>query len=133
MAGWWAEAFITPTGIASTAAVGTPSATPGIVVIEVITPILSNAGVGMPTVIGPPQTITPTAIASGAFVGSPIVGQGVVVIEPTRIESAALVGEPTVTPGAVTIEPATIGSQAAVSEPIVSISGQVPYAVPFTI
>ena len=133
MAGWWAEAFITPTSVPSNAAVGTPSAATGIVVIEMINPILSAATVSAPTVIGPLQTITPTTIASNVVVGSPVVGTGVTVIEPTTITSAAQVGEPAVAAGAVTITPTTIPSQSAVAEPIVSNAGQVPYTVPFTI
>ena len=133
MAGWWAEAFITPTRISSTAAVGTPTAGVGVVLIEVITTIPSGAVVGAPTVIGPPQALSPTAIASSAVVGSPVVGVGVVGISPTSIAASSAVGAPTVQPGTVNIIPTSIASQAAVRAPNVSNAGQVPYPVPFTI
>ena len=133
MASWWAEAFITPTGIASSAVVGTPTAMAGVVVIEIITTIPSQANVNAPVVIGPLQTITPTTIASGAVVGTPVIGVGLVGIEPVTIASSSAVGEPTVQPGPVTVTPTTIGSQSAVGSPIVNVSGQVPYTVPFEI
>ena len=133
MAGWWAEAFIRPTHVSSTAAVGTPTAGVGVVLIEVIAAIPSGAVVGAPTVIGPPQILSPTAITSSAAVGSPVVGVGVVGISPATIAAASAVGAPTVQPGTVTITPTSIASQAAVQAPNVSNAGQVPYPVPFTI
>lgn len=92
---------IAPSGIASTAAVGSPTATPGDV------------------------TVSPSGIGSTSTVGQPAVAPGGVSVAPSGIESTTTVGEPALEPGPVDVAPGGIDPTAAVGEPIVATEGTV--------
>lgn len=128
---------IEPTGIASTAAIGSPTVTYGPITVAP-TGIASTSAVGSPTVSLGPITVAPIGIASGSTVGTPSVSL-TYAIAPTGIASTAAVGTPTVTGsivaggipstavvgtptvsfGPVSIAPTGIGSTAQVGSPVV--------------
>ena len=74
--GWWAEAFIIPSGMATTGGFGTPQ-------------------VGV--LSGEPQTITLTGISSGETFGVCTVTVGAIIVSPAGIVSGEEFGAPGVT------------------------------------
>lgn len=114
-----AGSTISATGIASTAALGVPTLTPGEVILSP-TGLGSTAALGSPTVSVATQTISPTGIASSAALGSPTLSPGAVSISPTGIASTLGLGSPTLSPGAVTISATGIASTSALGAPTLS-------------
>jgi len=110
---------ISPTGIASGEALGTPTITPGAVTISP-TGIASGEAFGTPTITPGAVTIAPTGIASGEAFGTPTITPGPVTVAPTGIASGEAFGTPTITPGAVTISPTGIASAEAFGTPVVA-------------
>jgi hypothetical protein len=116
--------LVSPAGLASAAAVGAPTITVGAVLVSPAG-IASAAAIGSPTVaVGAPgaSSLFPVGVASVAAVGSPTVLVATVFVSPAGIGSVAAVGSPTVTvaaPGVVAIFPAGIASPAAVGSPTV--------------
>lgn len=110
---------VTPTGKASSAALGTPTITPP---SQTVTPtgLGSGAASGSPTITPPSQTVGPTGLASGSAIGSLTVTPGAVSVSPTGKASSAAIGTPTVTPGAIAVAPTGLGSAAASGTPIVT-------------
>lgn len=109
---------VSPTGITSAQALGSPTVTPGAVTVSP-TGVGSAETVGSPTltVVPPAQSVNPTGVASAEAVGAPTVTPGAVTLSPTGIASAGTVGPPTVTPGPVTVSPAGVASTGAVGTP----------------
>lgn len=112
---------VSPGGIASTAAVGSATVTRGAVTVSP-TGIASTAAVGGPTVTAGAVTLSPSGIASTAALGNPVVSVsgGPATVAPSGIASTAAVGSPTITTGAVTISPGGIASAEAVGTPTVT-------------
>jgi hypothetical protein len=115
---------VNPTGIASTASTGAPTANPGRVTV---TPggIGSSQALGTPTATPGVVTLMPAGIASVAAVGTPITSQGTL-IQPAGIASVAAVGAPSITVGAVTLHPVGIPSSARVGAASVLDASLVP-------
>jgi len=103
---WWGQAqAISPTGIPSGEAVGTPTIVPTATVG--VAGILSNESVGTPTVLAN-YPIVVGGIPSGEAIGLPsLLRERVVSV--LGIDGG-YVGQPTVQPGPVTIAPPSIGS-----------------------
>ena len=132
--GWWAEAFIIPSGMATTGGFGTPQ-------------------VGV--LSGEPQTITLTGISSGETFGVCTVTVGAIIVSPAGIVSGEEFGAPGVTVGPVTVTPAGVASGEAFGTVTITVdqhmsptgiasaeafgtadvqtTSGVPYTVPFTI
>ncbi|MDQ0923338.1 hypothetical protein QF038_001846 [Pseudarthrobacter sp. W1I19] len=110
---------ISPTGIPSTAAIGSPAVSPGAVDISAAA-IGASASFGTPTVSPGPVAITVTGIASTALMGSPAVSPGPVNISASGNGSALSLGSPTLSPGAVSVPPTGVASTAAVGAPTLS-------------
>jgi hypothetical protein len=95
---------ITPTGVASTSAVGSP------------------------VVVNLHQVLSPTGISSGESLGSPTVVNSQI-LQPTSISSLEALGSPVIITGAITLEPSGIGSEEASGTPsliyaqLVSVTG----------
>ncbi len=83
--------------------------------------IASTATVGSPSVAGR-YTISVSGIASGVVVGTPTVMPGPVTISPLGLSSSAVLGAPTVTPGAAQLAPAGISPTLVVGTPTVGAS-----------
>lgn len=109
---------INATGLASTAALGSPTMVKG-AVSRTITGIASTAALGSPTVRGVTH-ITPTGIASGATLGSPTLTKGVVNITPTGKASTVAFGTPTFTKGVVYITPSGITNVPTLGSPTIA-------------
>ena len=107
---------VSPTGIASTAAVGTPTVSAGAVTVSP-SGIGSTAAVGAPTVAAGPVTVSPGGIAPTSTVGTPAVDAGAVTVTPSGIAPTSAVGQPALAAGALTVAPVGIGSTAAVGVP----------------
>lgn len=110
---------ITPTGIASTLALGSPTVTTGAVDVSA-TGIASTVALGQPTVTTGAVDVSPTGIASTLALGEPTVTQGGVTISATGIASTLAIGEPTITVGDVSVSPTGIASTLAVGTPTVT-------------
>lgn len=112
---------VSPTGVASVAAVGSPTLTVGAVTV-IPTGIGPVAAVGSPVVAnaGSPATIIPSGVASAAAVGAPALTAGVVAVSPTGITPPGVLGAPTLTAGPIAISPPGISSAAQVSSPVVA-------------
>lgn len=93
---------VSPGGIASAEAVGSPTVTPGSVTVSP-TGISSAEAVGSPTVFSA-QTVSPTGVADASSVGSPAVSS-IITISPGGIISAEAIGSPAVTGG---VQPQTV-------------------------
>lgn len=109
---------VTPTGIASGQAIGTPSVTPGAVTI-------TPTGVGSGGAVGTPAasttvTVAPSGVTSGAAVGTPAVST-TVTVSPTGIASGAGIGTPSIS-GTQTVTPSGIASGATVGSPTIAAS-----------
>ena len=103
---------LTPTGIASGEAFGSPTLTPGAVTVTA-TGIASVEAFGTATVQTGAVTVTATAIGSGEAFGTPSVSQGAgsaQSLSATGIASGEAFGSPEVQPGTATIAPPGIGS-----------------------
>ena len=100
---------ITPTGIASGEAFGSPSISVGAVTVSP-TGIASDEAFGAATVSNGAVAITPTGIASGETFGAPSVDVGTVTISPTGIASDEAFGSAAVGQGGVTITPPGIAT-----------------------
>jgi hypothetical protein len=122
----WAVVDYTPSGgqtasataIASTAALGAPTLSPGAVAASP-TGIGSTASIGAPTVSSV-SSISPTGIASGSSVGSPTLSPGGVSVSPTGLASTVTFGAPTLAPGPVSISPSSIVSTVTFGSPVLS-------------
>lgn len=110
------HAFIIPGGVASTTALGTPT------VAGTLPPVqpggvASTLALGSPTVVAGAAHIAPSGIASTAAFGTPEIVEGVALVGPTGIASTAALGAPEVLAGPVAVEPAGIASTANVGNP----------------
>jgi hypothetical protein len=122
----WAVVDYTPSGgqtasataIASTAALGAPTLSPGVVTISP-TGISSTASIGAPTVSST-YLVSATGIASGGSVGSPTLSPGGVSISPTGLASTVTFGAPILAPGAVSISPSSVVSALTFGSPVLS-------------
>lgn len=112
---WYGRFRVTPTGVPSRAAVGTPTITTGPLTIRPAS-VPSRVAVGTPTVTWP-QDIRPTSVPSRAAVGTPSL---IPIVAPQGVTSRAAVGTPTITVGPVTISPTGVVSRAAVGSPSVA-------------
>lgn len=109
LASWSIEAIgggspdqnISPTGIASTAAFGTPTLAPGAV------------------------TVSPSGVASTVAFGALNLSPGSVTVGPAGVASTVAFGSVTLAPGSVTITPAAVASTVAFGTPTVSGTGMV--------
>jgi hypothetical protein len=87
---------VSPSGIASTAAFGTPTLTTGEVTVSP-SGISSTVAFGSPTVDAPTAgTVSPTGISGTVVFGSPTITTGSVTVSPTGIASTAAFGTPSV-------------------------------------
>ncbi|SKU70739.1 Uncharacterised protein [Mycobacteroides abscessus subsp. massiliense] len=111
---WYGRFRITPAGVPSRAAVGTPTITTGALTIRP-TGVPSRAAAGTPTITWP-QDIRPTSVPSRAALGTPSLVQNII---PAGVPSRAAVGTPTVTVGPVTIRPSGVTSRVGVGTPSV--------------
>ncbi|MFE3202220.1 DUF4082 domain-containing protein [Embleya sp. NPDC059237] len=107
-----------PTGIPSTAALGTPTITPAPVTLAPAG-IPSTAAFGTPTVGPEPVTLSLQGIAPTAVVGSPTL-DAIATLRPDAIPSTVALGTPTLTPGAITLSPEGIPASATVGAPAVT-------------
>jgi hypothetical protein len=107
---------ITAAGIASTAAVGTPTVAPGPAPTSP-TGIASGEAVGTPTVAVAAVAATPAGIPSAEAVGTPSLAQ---VVTGQGVPSGEAIGTPVVFQGA-TLVPAGIPSAEVVPSPIVAV------------
>jgi len=110
---------ISPTGIPTAEAFGTPSIVLGAVTISP-TSIPSEEAVGEPIVTSGATVLLPVSIPSEEAVGTPEVITGLVSIEPVSIPSEEAVGEPIVTSGITVIAPTGIPSGEAFGEAVVA-------------
>lgn len=110
---------ITVSGIASTAAVGSPTVSAGAVTVTP-TGIAPTTALGAPTVTAGAVTVTPSGIAPTTTVGTPTVGAGAVTVTPAGIAPTSAVGAPTVTAGAATVAPPSIAPTSTVGTPTVA-------------
>lgn len=99
---------ISPTGISSTAALGSPTLTPGSVTISP-TGKASTLSLGSPT-IQSVYTISPVGIALTTTFGAPTLSVGPVTLSPTGISSTVIFGSLTLQRGTVTLSPTGIAS-----------------------
>lgn len=139
---------VTPTGIASSEAIGTPAAQTTVTTSPAAVP--SGEALGTPTVqtsvtispsgiagaeaLGTPAvqttvTVSPTGISSTTATGTPTV-QAAVSVSPTGIASTSATGTPQVT-ATVTVTPSGISTGAAVGTPSIVLGGAVsPTGIP---
>lgn len=110
---------ITPTGIASTLALGSPTITTGAVDVTA-SGIASTLALGQPTVTTGAVTVSPTGIASTLALGEPTITQGGVTISATGIASTLAIGQPTITVGDVSVSPTGIASTTAIGTPTIT-------------
>lgn len=115
---------ITPTGLASASALGSPSLVRGAVQL---TPagIGSGVGVGLPVLSAGIVLVAPASVGPGAAVGTPAISLGTVTLAPVGIGSQEAIGSPTLTPGVVELLPVGIEPGGGVGEPVVSAGGLV--------
>lgn len=111
---------LAPTGLASTAALGAPTLAPGPVNVSP-TGIASTAALGSPTVTSN-YPLSVTGIGSTSALGSPTLTPGAVSLSPTGLASTAALGSPTLSPGAVNISLTGIASTSALGSPSVTPS-----------
>lgn len=117
---------VTPTGIATGAALGSPAITTTITTSP--TGIATSAATGTPTV-STSITVSPSGIATGAATGTPSVST-TVTVSPTGIASAVAVGAPALS-ATITVAPSGISSATATGTPQVTTSVTVePTGVP---
>ncbi|TXH44123.1 MAG: hypothetical protein E6Q97_33220 [Desulfurellales bacterium] len=110
---------ITPTGIASTLALGSPTITTGAVDVTA-SGIASTLALGQPTVTTGAVDVSPTGIASTLALGQPTITQGGVTIDATGIASTLALGQPTITVGDVSVLPTGIASTLAIGTPTIT-------------
>jgi hypothetical protein len=126
--GGGAAQTVTATGIASSEAFGTPTATAGTVQVSP-QGIASGEAFGTPSVsqgAAPAQSLFATGIASGEAFGTPSVSQGAAPAQSlfaTGIASGEAFGSPTLTPGAVTVTATGIASVEAFGTATVQAGG----------
>lgn len=109
-----AGTVVSPTGVATAGATGTPTVTPGAVTITPVGVADADA-VGTPTVAAGGVVVSPTGVAGVGTTGTPVVTSQVTV-QPTGLASGALIGTPALT-GHLTISPTGVGSASAVGSP----------------
>ncbi|MBW0095003.1 hypothetical protein I4I73_03200, partial [Pseudonocardia sp. KRD-184] len=110
---------VTPPGVASAEAVGTPTLTAGAVAA-------APAGVASTEAVGTPQVtasvgVTATGVASGEAVGAPTITIGGVVVA-AAVPTAEAVGTPTVAPGPASVTATGVASGEAVGAPTLSLT-----------
>jgi hypothetical protein len=106
---------VSPSGIAPTSDVGTPTLTPGVVTISP-DGVAPTSDVGTPTLTPGAVTISPDGVAPTSDVGTPTLVPGVVTISPDGVAPTSDVGTPTVTQH-LTISPVGVGPTSAVGTP----------------
>jgi hypothetical protein len=82
--------------------------------------IASGAALGQPTVTPGAVSVAPNGIASGVALGQPAVRR---TVKPSGIDSTAALGQPSVQPGAVTVQPESVGPTATLGEPTITQAG----------
>lgn len=100
---------VTPTGISSTEAFGTPSVARGPVVVVPVG-IASAQALGTPSVARGAVAVTPSGIVSAETFGTPTVARGPATVTPSGIASAQAFGNPSLSTGAVVVTPVGIAS-----------------------
>lgn len=100
--GWWAETFVSLTGIPSSEAFGDLGIVPSAVDVH-LTGVPSSEAFGNLMVIGPPQPIHLTGIPSSEAFGTLGVGRGPVSVALTGIPSSAAFGTLALSPGPVNV------------------------------
>lgn len=118
------SADVSPAGVGSGAAVGSPAVTTGPVGVSPAG-IGTGAVVGTPALVAGPVGVSPAGVASGAAVGSPAVTVGAVAVAPAGVPTGAAVGTPTITAGPVEVRPVGIASSEDVGAPTVAAAGSV--------
>ncbi|MGZ6587112.1 MAG: hypothetical protein ACXVHX_22715 [Solirubrobacteraceae bacterium] len=114
---------VSPSGITSGGAFGTPVITVGPATVSP-SGIASAGALGTPTITPGGVTVSPSGIASAEAFGTPVVS-GFGTIAPAGIPSAEAFGTPTVTPGGVTLDPSGIPTGEALGTPVVSSSATI--------
>lgn len=100
---------VSPSGIASDEAFGSPSIVLGSVTLGA-TAISSEEVFGSPSLLAGSSFVQPSAIPTGEALGSPNIDVGAVLIEPLSIVSEELFGTPDVVSGLTAITPVGISS-----------------------
>lgn len=108
---------VSPTGIASAEAIGSPTVSTTITVSP--TGIASAEALGSPT-ISTTITVSPNGIATGEALGSPTISQ-TGTVTPTGIPSGEALGTPTVTT-TVTVSPFSIAPNDGVGTPTITVT-----------
>lgn len=111
---------ITPTGIASTLALGSPTVTTGAVDVTA-SGIASTLALGQPTVSADATNVSVTGIASTLAIGQPTITTGAVSISATGITATLAIGQPTISVGAVSISATGIASTLGIGQPVVTV------------
>lgn len=111
---------ISPSGIASAEAFGTPSITATWTISP--TGIASGEAFGTPTLTPGAVTIIPAGIASGEAFGVPVISSDGTIL-PTGIPSGEAFGTPTISGGPITLQPTGIPSAEAFGVPAISSPG----------
>lgn len=100
---------VSPSAIASAETFGTLSVAPGPVAVAPVG-IATGQAVGTPSVARGPATVTPTGITSAEAFGTAHVLTGVRTVTPDGIASVEAFGSPSLVPGPVTVTPTGISS-----------------------
>jgi hypothetical protein len=113
---------VSPSGLASTAALGAPTIT--------ATRTVSPSGVGSTAALGAPtitatRTVSPSGVASTAALGAPTLAPGPVTLSPAGLASTSALGAPTLVPGPRTVSPSGVASTAALGAPTLSAAATV--------
>lgn len=101
---------LSPTGITSGEAVGTPSVTVSAVAVTV-SPAAVTSGEAFGTSVVTPGavTVSPAAVTTGQAFGTAVVAPGAVTTAPAAVLSGETFGAPALTAGAVTVSPSAVG------------------------
>lgn len=111
-----AEQTITPSRIAPTATIPTPTLLPG-AVTATLARIASTVALHAPTLAPGPVTLQPARIQPTTVLHAPVLTPGAVALTPSRIASTATVYSVTLQPGPVTLTPGRIQSTAVLHAP----------------
>jgi len=121
---------ISPSGIATAEAFGSPTLTPGAVTISP-TGIATAEVFGTPTITQSGFTLSPTGISSAEIFGTISIQPGAVAVIPSGIVTAEVFGVMAALPGVVTILPFGIAPAEAVGTPAIAL-GIIPIGIPGT-
>jgi len=114
--------LVTPTGISTAEAVGTPAASPGAVIVSPAGTASAEA-LGTPVVSPGSVSVLPTGVPTAEALGTPSVLAGAVTVSPTGVPTAEAHGTPNVVPGAVTVLPSGVLTAEAFGTPVILPQG----------